>query len=210
MPTLRCAGSAPKNPPFSFGGAAGHLPRHHVRGAAGAHRVAASGDPAVPRRPVPSHVRGRTTGCSRDSALPRPVRDEAATMKSVTPIQSVTVHLISLCLQLEHGYTSDQAREALVQAIRYKTEFVWLDPPPSLGPVTILDVRNADAPAAFKDVVRGWAQSVWQAWQPYPALFTRTAGHRSWDRRHPCRQGCRRRRPAGRRQAGSSRPIRRP
>src|SRR5579883_414415 len=35
-------------------------------------------------------------------------------------------------------------------------------------------------------------------------------GHRSWDRRHPCRQGCRRRRPAGRRQAGSSRPIRRP
>jgi hypothetical protein len=33
--------------------------------------------------------------------------------------------------------------------------------------VTILDVRDADDPATFKDVVRGWAQSVWQAWQPY-------------------------------------------
>jgi hypothetical protein len=89
-------------------------------------------------------------------------------------IQSVTVHLISLCLQLEHDYSSDQARDALNRATRHKAEFVWLDPPPSLGAVTILDVRAADDPAAFKDVVRGWAQSVWQAWEHYHA------GLRDW------------------------------
>ena len=75
-------------------------------------------------------------------------------------IQSVAVHLISLCLQLEHGATPARAREGIVAALDIAYRFVWLDPPLFEGALTIVDV------AAGADV-RAWAESVWRAWAPH-------------------------------------------
>src|SRR5437773_11762704 len=77
-------------------------------------------------------------------------------------IQSVAVHLISLCLQLEQGATPAQARQAIIAALAMAYRLVWLEPPPWSGAMTIVDVADgAD--------VRAWAESVWRAWTPHHA-----------------------------------------
>ena len=75
-------------------------------------------------------------------------------------IQSVAVHLISLCLQIKHGAAPARAREGIVAALDIAYRFVWLDPPAFDGTLTIVDV------AAGADV-RVWAESVWRAWAPH-------------------------------------------
>src|ERR687896_852498 len=60
-------------------------------------------------------------------------------------IQSVAVHLISLYLILERGYEPERATAAIREALESRSEnFVWLDPPASLGGITVLDVREAE------------------------------------------------------------------
>ena len=70
------------------------------------------------------------------------------------------MHLISLCLQLEQGATPARAREGMIAALGIAYRFVWLDPPPFEGALTVVDV------AAGADV-RAWAESVWRAWAPH-------------------------------------------
>jgi hypothetical protein len=82
-------------------------------------------------------------------------------------IQSVTVHLISLCLAFEHGYDPGQRIAALRTATRWRDAYVWLTPPASLGPLTILDVRAARETAAHVAATRAFARSVWDAWSVY-------------------------------------------
>src|SRR5580692_5527408 len=45
-------------------------------------------------------------------------------------IQSVAVHLMSLCTLIEGGSTTEWAREIIREAVRIKGRFVWLQPPP--------------------------------------------------------------------------------
>jgi hypothetical protein len=79
--------------------------------------------------------------------------------------QSVTVHLISLCLQLERGYSSDRAKVMMHRVIRnFKGEFAWLEPPASLGDITVLDVVQARDLAEHVERVEQWANCVWKAW----------------------------------------------
>ena len=84
-------------------------------------------------------------------------------------IQSVALHLISLCLILEHGATPPAATTALQAASRHKGCYVWLPPPASLGTLTVADVWPAAAPDAHEEVVRRWAEDVWAAWWPHHA-----------------------------------------
>ncbi len=85
-------------------------------------------------------------------------------------IQSVGVHLIRLYLFLERGLTPANANDAMLAAAKWKREFVWLDPPPSRGAVTVADVHAATTPAAHADAVRAWARSAWEAWTPHHAM----------------------------------------
>ena len=55
-------------------------------------------------------------------------------------IQSVCVHLMSLCLVLERGGEAGYATRAIQEAVRREDRYVWLTPPPSLGSVTVADV----------------------------------------------------------------------
>jgi hypothetical protein len=82
-------------------------------------------------------------------------------------IQSVAVHLISLFCVLERGLDSERAIEAMRRALRYSEEFEWLEPPPSPGALTVVDVAKARDFGEHEDLVRRWAESVWDAWSPH-------------------------------------------
>ena len=80
-------------------------------------------------------------------------------------IQSVTVHLISMCAVLEHGYGFAGATDMMRRAIeRHKAEFIWLEPPTHRGAVTVLDVVQTKDVHAHAETVMRWANSVWAAW----------------------------------------------
>jgi hypothetical protein len=79
-------------------------------------------------------------------------------------IQSVCVHLMSLCMVIEQGVDLAQATRALGRAVRPKGRFVWLTPPRSAGGITVVDVAAAATAAAHVDRVRAWAESAWSAW----------------------------------------------
>lgn len=76
-------------------------------------------------------------------------------------IQSVRVHLMSLYLVLEQGFTPERARRELARILKRATTFRWLDPPKPNGTMTVVDVARADDYAV---AARQWAGSVWDAW----------------------------------------------
>jgi len=89
---------------------------------------------------------------------------------SPTPqtIQSVNVHLLGLRCILERGYDFSRTTEMMSRATRmFKGHLEWLEPPPSKGDVTVLDVADAVDPEVHARLVRRWADSAWQAWSAH-------------------------------------------
>lgn len=86
-------------------------------------------------------------------------------------IQSVAVHLISLCLVLERGVAVQRTTQAMQAAIKDKRRFVWLTPPASLGAVTVADLRTATNLEAHRKQVQAWSASAWAAWSPHHATI---------------------------------------
>jgi len=91
-------------------------------------------------------------------------------------IQSVAVHLISLYLVLERGVEAGKATQAIRSAVAQKDRHVWLDPPASLGPLTIPDVARATNLAEHESLVTAWAKSVWNAWAGHHETIREWAG----------------------------------
>lgn len=95
-------------------------------------------------------------------------------------IRSVAVHLVGLYLYLERGlppgelYATRQRVASLAK--EGKEDVAWLDPPASLGDITVLYVRDAKYPDEHAERVREWARSVWEAWSPYHETVRRWAG----------------------------------
>jgi hypothetical protein len=88
---------------------------------------------------------------------------------SAQAIQSVAVHLMSLCALLEGGSGAEGASKLIREGVRVKRRFVWLQPPQSMGPLTVADVGKARGPAEHERAVRDWASSAWHAWAPHHA-----------------------------------------
>lgn len=84
-------------------------------------------------------------------------------------IQSVAVHLVSLFGVLEGGFNYEQAVAIKQKLTKEREKFFWLEPPASLGEITILDVAKAKDAVEHKTVVREWATAVWRAWSPHHA-----------------------------------------
>ena len=80
-------------------------------------------------------------------------------------IQSVAVHLIRLCLMLEHGIGNDRGGEAIRAAA--KGTYFWLTPPASLGRMTVADLKDASDAAAHGAYAKAWAESAWSAWSAH-------------------------------------------
>jgi len=79
-------------------------------------------------------------------------------------IQSVAVHLIGLYYTFERGLPSAQVTRAIGRATQFSGQFVWLEPPVSMGKITVVDAANADGLEAYQRIAGEWALSAWQAW----------------------------------------------
>jgi hypothetical protein len=89
--------------------------------------------------------------------------------------QSVWVHLVGLCLVLEFGFDAIASAHAKARVAAPNAEFAWLEPPESLGRVTVLDVLGAKSPEEHRAAVRGWARSVWSAWEKHHGVIRERA-----------------------------------
>jgi hypothetical protein len=81
-------------------------------------------------------------------------------------MRSVGLHLVRLCLLLELGLPAEKANDAMVAAAKAKHAFTWLEPPRSLGPLTVAGIVGLRSAAEHKQAVRSWALAVWRAWSP--------------------------------------------
>ena len=90
-------------------------------------------------------------------------------------IQSVAVHLVSLYGLLERGFDFAQAVEVKKHLTKRLDQLVWLEPPTSLGEITVLDVVKAKDAAEHRKIVEEWASSVWRAWSPHHDTVRRWA-----------------------------------
>ncbi len=91
-------------------------------------------------------------------------------------VGSVGVHLIRLHLQLEGDLPHDRANAAMLHiSSRLKKDFVWLDPPASLGDLTVLYVHEARDLEGHVGRVREWAESAWEAWSAHHETVRRWA-----------------------------------
>lgn len=88
-------------------------------------------------------------------------------------IQSVGLHLVSLCLVFEHGAETLQTRVILQRSNSFKRELVWLEPPPDRGRITVADVQQASTPEEHVGCVRKWADSAWKAWSLHHGTIRR-------------------------------------
>lgn len=87
-------------------------------------------------------------------------------------IQSVALHLITLCLVIEEG-TDPSDGPTLHRRLAKRSRFDWLAPPRPNGRITISDVRGAANAAEHGRLVHAWARDVWAAWAPHHATVRR-------------------------------------
>ena len=79
-------------------------------------------------------------------------------------MKSVGVHLIRLCLTVEQGFDVRESNRVMVAVSKVKERFGWLEPPASLGEVTVADVADLEDVEKHRAAVGLWASSVWAAW----------------------------------------------
>jgi len=83
-------------------------------------------------------------------------------------IQSVGLHLMTLCMVLDHGADPHHGPKLHKRMVDRPT-FNWLDPPDMTDRMTASDVLPADTPAEHERLVRAWSADVWTAWAPHHA-----------------------------------------
>jgi hypothetical protein len=89
--------------------------------------------------------------------------------------QSVWVHLVGLCLSLEHGYGGEESARAKTRLAIPNATFEWLEPPAALGSITVLDVLSTANSEEHQAAVLLWAKSVWAAWAPHQVAIRKRA-----------------------------------
>lgn len=73
-------------------------------------------------------------------------------------VQSVGIHLMTLCLVLERG-ANPQEGPRLHKHMVKRPVFHWLEPPPRRGDITVNDVHAAVDAAGHIEAVEAWASS---------------------------------------------------
>ncbi|MGH2792598.1 MAG: DUF5946 family protein [Actinomycetota bacterium] len=81
-------------------------------------------------------------------------------------IQSVGLHLMTLCLVLEDG-ADPAAGPKLHKRMVTRPTFHWLTPPEPIGSMTVEDVLEAQSASQHEELVESWARDVWDAWSPH-------------------------------------------
>lgn len=88
-------------------------------------------------------------------------------------IQSVGLHLVRLLLQLERGLPAERANAAMLELGRHKTTFRWLEPPASLGAITVANVLPCASTDEHRVAVRQWAHAALSAWSAHRSTLER-------------------------------------
>ena len=81
--------------------------------------------------------------------------------------RSVGGHLVTLCLQIEHGRSADDATRSLGAFLDHRPDLPWLDPPDYRGELTVRDVVATSGLAEHSACVERWARGVWEGWAPH-------------------------------------------
>ncbi len=89
-------------------------------------------------------------------------------------IQSVWVHLVSLCLIVEGGRSPADGIRAKQQLLAGERSFARLEPPVGPYSMTVLDVASVE-PGAVPREVRRWADSTWAAWRAHHVAVRKRA-----------------------------------
>lgn len=92
-------------------------------------------------------------------------------VESRQAIQSVARHLLGLYCALELKMPFERAVNVMKKAP--VSEFSWLDPPASVGELTVVDL--AEAGEFQPALVRRWAERTWQAWKIHHLTVRRWA-----------------------------------
>ena len=79
-------------------------------------------------------------------------------------IQSVAIHLITLCLFFEQRL-DPKAGPALHKRLADHSSFQWLKPPSPNGTMTIAEVARASDADEHLRLVDMWARDIWTAWR---------------------------------------------
>jgi Family of unknown function (DUF5946) len=87
------------------------------------------------------------------------------------PIKHMSLHLIELCLLVDHSTPDHQATKLLATILETPPDLRWLEPPAPNGTVTVSDVLAARTRDAHRLIVERWARSVWNAWSPHHATL---------------------------------------
>jgi hypothetical protein len=98
---------------------------------------------------------------------------------SAQAIRSVAVHLVGLHPQLERGVPAEELYGA--QAPRFPRQgkqagLFWLEPPVSLGGITVLDLLGAEGREEYGGLARRWAEAVWGVWSEHHQTMRRWTG----------------------------------
>lgn len=80
--------------------------------------------------------------------------------------QSVALHLVGLCLWLEHGLEGDRLHAITARLARDDRPWPWLPPPGGYG-MTVVDLLAARDGAEHVALLRGWAEATWDAWSAH-------------------------------------------
>jgi Family of unknown function (DUF5946) len=81
-------------------------------------------------------------------------------------IQSVGLHLMTLCLMLEDGVDPREGPQLHKRMVTRPT-FHWLTPPEPNGDITVETVLAAQSTSQHEELVETWARDVWNAWSPH-------------------------------------------
>ena len=87
---------------------------------------------------------------------------------------SVWIHLIALCFVLVRSWPVDQAIRLRRVGADAFAGWPWLEPPPSMGDVTAVDVAAATPTDVAAELVGRWVNGAWAAWiDHHPAVVAR-------------------------------------
>lgn len=76
-------------------------------------------------------------------------------------IQSVAVHLMSMCAVLERGLPAEESIVLIRRVLAGRRDWWWLSLDRPIGTITVADVLAGNEP------VTSWATDVWAAWSPH-------------------------------------------
>jgi hypothetical protein len=81
--------------------------------------------------------------------------------------KSVCIHLVGLCLVLEHGLAPTAVPPRLQRLAAGTASWPHFTPPEERGPLTVLDVALAESAEEHVARVRAWAEQMWRAFRPW-------------------------------------------